>query len=132
MIVERKQQRRRRREQPEEALRAAVLAYLAQSLPTTAFFCVFPHSAGALFHGLRMRDLGTREGFPNLLILNEGRAYCIDLRCGTGMLQPLQRDCIAALQDARVPVTVARSVDDVQRFLSGECALPMRTWRNAS
>jgi hypothetical protein len=48
------------------------------------------------------------------------------------MLQPNERDCHAALQDARVPVAVARSLEDVQRFLRDVCALPMRNWRSAA
>jgi hypothetical protein len=131
MIVERKQRRGQKR-RPDERLRAAVVAYLAQALPPTAFFSVFPLGGGGQFHGLRMRDLGARQGFPNLLILHDGRAYCIDLKSGSGVLQPSQRDCYAALQDARVPVTVARSLEDVQRFLCEECALPMRNWRSAA
>jgi len=132
MIVEHKQRRRQKPARPDETLRAAVVAYLAQALPPTAFFCVFPLGGDGLFHGLRMRDLGARHGFPNLLILHDGRAYCIDLKLGPGVLKSSQRDCYAALQDARVPVTVARSLEDVQRFLCEECALPMRSWRSAA
>lgn len=132
MIVERKQSRRRKKASESEKLQAAVVSYLAQALPPTAFFGFFPLGRGGLFHGLRMRDLGVREGFPNLLVLYDGCAYCIELR--TSGYTPLssQRDCYAALQDARVPVTVARSLADVQRFLSEECALPMRNWRSAA
>jgi hypothetical protein len=85
-----------------------------------------------LFHGLRMRDFGARAGFPNLLVLHNGRAYCIELRCNSDILQPSERDCFAALQDARVPVAVARSLNDVQRFLSEQCALPLRTSRSSA
>jgi hypothetical protein len=63
-----------------------------------------------------MRDLGLREGFPNLLVLYDGCAYCIELRTGGYVPLPSQRDCYAALQDARIPVTVARSLEDVQPF----------------
>ncbi len=73
-----------------------------------------------------------REGFPNLLVLYDGSAYCIELRTDGYVLLPSQRDCYAALQDARVPVTVARSLEDVQRFLGEVCALPMRNWRSAA
>jgi hypothetical protein len=132
MIVERKQHRRPKRTRSGETLRTTVIAYLAQALPPTAFFSVFPLGGNGLFHGLRMRDLGARQGFPNLLILHDGRAYCIELKSDAGVLQPSQRDCYAALQDARVPVTVARSLEDVQRFLCEECALPMRNWRSAA
>lgn len=131
MIVERKQRRGRTRLGADE-LRAAVVAYLAQALPPTAFFSIFPLGGGGLFHGLKMRDLGAREGFPNLLVVHDGRAYCIELKTGSSVLNSSQRDCYAALQDARVPVTVARSLEDVQRFLSEECALPMRNWRSAA
>ena len=132
MIVERKKRRRPVRPGADEVLRAAVVAYLAKALPPTAFFSVFPHREGGMFHGLRMRSLGVRQGLPSVLILHGGHAYCIDLRTGRGALQPSQRDCYAALQDARIPVTVARSLEDVQRFLCEDCALPMRTWRSAA
>ena len=130
MIVERKQRRRQRKPSANELLQKAVIGYLAQALPPTAFFRLSQAGGGGVFHGLQMRDMGVREGFPNLLILHEACAYCIELRTG-GLLLPSQRDCYAALQDARVPVTVARSLEDVQRFLSEECALPMRNWRSA-
>jgi hypothetical protein len=132
MIVERKQRRRRTKPSANELLQTAVVSYLAQALPPTAFFSIFPLGRGGLFHGLRMRSLGVREGFPNLLVLYDGCAYCIELRPGRSLLLPSQRDCYAALQDARVPVTVARSLADVQRFLSEECALPMRNWRSVA
>jgi hypothetical protein len=132
MIVERKQRRRQKKPSANELLQKAVIGYLAQALPPTAFFRLFPRGGGGLFHGLRMRDLGLREGFPNLLILYDGCAYCIELRPGGGLSVPSQRDCYAALQDARIPVTVARSLGDVQRFLCEECALPMRNWRSAA
>ena len=131
MIVVRKQRRGRRKPSANEVLQTAVVSYLAQALPPTAFFSIFPLGGGGLFHGLRMRNLGVREGFPNLLVLYDGSAYCIELRTG-GLLLSSQRDCYAALQDARVPVTVARSLEDVQRFLCEECALPMRNWRSAA
>lgn len=132
MIVERKQRRRRKNPSANELLQTAVVSYLAQALPPTAFFSIFPLGGGGLFHGLQMRNLGVRAGFPNLLVLYDGSAYCIELRTGGYVPLPSQRDCYAALQDARIPVTVARSLEDVQRFLCEECALPMRNWRSAS
>jgi hypothetical protein len=109
-----------------------VLAYLSEALPPTAFFCVFPAKTGGLFHGLKMRELGVRPGFPNLLVLHGGRAFCIELKADAHLLEPAQRDCYAALQDARVPTVVARSLADVQHFLCVDCALPMRSWRSAA
>jgi hypothetical protein len=132
MIVERKQRRRQKRPGPDDILRETVVAYLAQALPPTAFFGSFHLADAVYFHGLKLRSLGVRRGFPGLLILNDGRAYCIDLKAGRGAPHPSQRDCYAALQDARVPVTVARSLEDVQRFLYEDCALPMRNWRRAA
>jgi len=132
MIVEHKRRRRQKRPRPDDVLCEAVVAYLAQALPPTAFFGSFPLGDAVLFHGLTLRSLGVRRGFPGLLILHDGRAYCIDLKAGRGALQPSQRDCYAALQDARVPVTIARSLEDVQRFLCEDCALPMRNWRSAA
>jgi hypothetical protein len=133
MIVERKRRgRQKREERPADALRRAVLAYLSEALPPSAFFCVFPPGTRSLFHGLKMRELGVRPGFPNLLVLHDGRAFCIELRSDAGPLEPSERDCYAALQDARVPIFVARSLSDVQHFLSVECALPMRNWRSAA
>ena len=132
MIVEHRQRRRRTRSSANALLQAAVTSYLAQALPTTAFFCVFPPKAGGLFHGLKMRELGVRPGFPNLLVFYGGRAFCIELKSGAHLPDPSQRDCYAALQDARVPIVVARSLADVQHFLCVDCALPMRNWRSAA
>ena len=73
-----------------------------------------------------------RLGFPNLLILYDGQAYCIELKPDPSPLETSQRDYYAALQDARVPIVVARSLGDVQHFLCVECALPMRSWRSGT
>jgi len=126
MLVLRKKLKRPRRQGPEATLQKAVLEYLSHALPTTAFFSFFPLGGGGLFHGMRMRQLGARKGFPDLIVLYDGCAYCIELKSNKGVLQDSQRDCHAALQDARVPVQVCRSVADVQRFLRDDCGLYLR------
>lgn len=126
-VVKRTKQVRIKRERPEAVLQKAVIAYLSAALPRNALATTFPMSGGANFlKGPSLASQGAVRGFPDIIILHEAKCYAIELKSTTGRLSPEQREVHAKLQDARVPVAVCRSVDDVRRFLVDDCGLWLR------
>ena len=52
-----------------------------------------------------------------VVIFHRRRAFCLEIKPGAGPLSTLQRASHAKLQDAGIPVEVARSLADVRRAL---------------
>jgi hypothetical protein len=126
--VERTKKRRApKRQRPEAILHKQVIAYLARALPLRAFHStLFNGGHGHFIRGAMLSTIGVRRGLPDILVLHEGKAYGIELKSNIGRLSGHQHECHAALNDARVPVRVCRSVEDVHRFLVTDCGLNLR------
>lgn len=64
------------------------------------------------------RALGTRAGVPDLLIwLPGGRTVQVELKAGKGRLSPAQHAWHELMGRLGHPVSVARSLDDLERIL---------------
>jgi len=57
-----------------------------------------------------------RRGHPDLTIMHLGRAVCIELKARGGRLSEHQRECIADLERAGVPVLVSYSFAESIQF----------------
>jgi hypothetical protein len=57
-----------------------------------------------------------RRGHPDLTIMHLGRAVCIELKARGGRLSEHQRECIADLERAGVPVLVSYSFQESIQF----------------
>ena len=55
-------------------------------------------------------------GFPDLLVINKGRVYCIEVKVPGKNATPLQEERMRQLREHGCPCTVARSVEDVEVF----------------
>ena len=65
-----------------------------------------------------------RRGHPDLTVLYNGRACCIELKASGGRLSDHQRECIADLQRAGVQTVVSYSFRESIEFASNVLALP--------
>ena len=105
--------------QSEDALHRAVVDYLGRALPKEA---VLHHSPNEGLHKpqYRAKQLakGMRAGWPDIQILYQGRLICIELKTKTGGLSEKQTACHREIVLAGGVVTVARSVEEVEEFLS--------------
>ena len=57
-----------------------------------------------------------RRGHPDLTVMHLGRAICIELKARGGRLSQHQRECIADLERAGVPVLVSYSFAESIQF----------------
>jgi hypothetical protein len=57
-----------------------------------------------------------RRGHPDLTVMHLGRAICIELKARGGRLSEHQRECIADLERAGVPVLVSYSFQESIQF----------------
>ena len=57
-----------------------------------------------------------RRGHPDLTVMHLGRAVCIELKARGGRLSAHQRECIADLERAGVPVLVSYSFAESIQF----------------
>jgi hypothetical protein len=65
-----------------------------------------------------------RRGHPDLTVLYNGKACCIELKASGGRLSDHQRECIADLQRAGVQTVVSYSFRESIEFASNVLALP--------
>lgn len=104
---------------PELATHRAVAAYLKAVLPDTVFWTTFPSGGGGRTRGAILKSLGLAPGVPDVLIVNNGRVYWIELKAARGRVSEAQGACHTRLWEAGCPVLVAKTIDDVRAALSG-------------
>ncbi len=106
----------------EQQIHNSIVAYLHRALPAGAIFHHSPNEGnrggrvGAL-DGYRRKRAGVCAGWPDLEIIAGGRAYFIEIKSRRGTLSAAQRATLARLEAAGAETCLARSIDDVERFL---------------
>lgn len=108
-----------RRQQPEQALHKAVATFLDLALPRTAFWFHPPNGGRRLgVDGAILRRLGVKAGVPDLIIIHDGRIFCIELKAGAhSKLTEPQRRVHHRLMTAGAHVQTCRTVGEVADFL---------------
>lgn len=97
---------------PEQRLHRAV-AELLDTILVSAWWTTLPLGGGGKLRGAINKGLGTKDGIPDILIVDHSQAFWIELKAPNGRLSPEQFVCHAALSAAGATVFVCRSVDDV-------------------
>jgi hypothetical protein len=111
---------------PEQALHRACAQFLDIALPPDA--CWFhPPNGGARspVEAAIFKGLGVKAGVPDLVIVYRGRFIAIELKGPSGRLTPTQKAMHGRLTLAGATVSVAKSVEELQDFLSQ--IVPLRT-----
>ena len=106
-----------RRQHPEEALQRTVAAYLDLALPEDACWTTIPAGGGGRVRGAKLKGMGYKPGFPDILIIYQDGAYLIELKSARGRLSPTQIAMHKRLRIAGAMVCTAKSVEDVEVFL---------------
>lgn len=109
-----------KRGHPEDDLHKSVAEFLRHALPHNIVWSTISHGG---FHlpkhvGARLKALGLRAGIPDLMFIHPvtGVAHFIELKAPGGAISPEQRGVHAALLNSHSPVTVARSINQVEHF----------------
>lgn len=117
---------------PEDALQQQVCSYLERALPRASYWCAIPN--GAVLAGdkasrgrqmNRLKRTGLKPGAPDLIVLHDGRLLAIELKASAGKVSEAQAKTCDTIVNAGGGYTVARSVDDVERYLLSH-AVPLR------
>jgi hypothetical protein len=110
---------RRNRAQPERGLQCAVVEHLAWRAPAGTWFTHFPAGGRrSRVTGAILKGMGTRSGVPDLLILNHGKLFGLELKNGTrGRLSPAQVDTHQEMGRAGATIGTAGTLDEAVSLL---------------
>jgi hypothetical protein len=99
-----------KRQRPEQQIQGAVFEHLkARGAP--GLFAWHPFSGGYRrpIEAAIYTRLGARPGLPDVMILHQGRLFCLELKADTGRLTDIQRNTIEAMQAAGATVAVCHA-----------------------
>ncbi len=102
---------------PERALHKQVADTLAICLTPATWFTTFPSGGGGKIRGALLKRMGLAAGVPDLLLINHGEVYWIELKAARGALSHSQRVIHKVLENVGCKVAVCRSLNDVLRQL---------------
>ena len=114
-----------RRRAPEQALQRQIAQFLDVALGGTAWYSAIPLGGGGRVRGAILRSMGTKEGTPDMVVLDAGRAIFLELKAPKGRVSPAQEACHKALRRAGATVYVVRSLDEAIAVLF-RAGVPLR------
>lgn len=107
-----------KRSQDEFRLSCVVADYLAVALPRDALWTHFPAGeARTAITGARLKRMGLKPGWPDYLVVSNGRLIGIELKAGTGKASAVQADVGEGFLRAGFSWVVCRTLEDVQAAL---------------
>jgi len=98
----------------ELALTKATAQWLAYTMPRWVAWSHFP--AGEVRTqrtGAKLKSMGTKRGWPDFVIVHNGKAFFIELKTAKGRLSDNQKAAHADLMAAGADVSICRSIEDV-------------------
>lgn len=112
------------RMKPEESLHRAVAAFLDIALPEHAPYTTIGHGGGGKARGSKLKAMGLKPGWPDILILFTGRPILVELKSDKGYLSAAQKAVHTRLILSGAVVATCRSVEGVEDFLR-VCGIPL-------
>lgn len=114
------------RRQDEFKLSCVVADFLQDALPRTACWSHFPAGeARSKITGARLKRMGLAKGWPDYLVVHDGKLVGLELKAGNGKASPEQ----CAVGDAFVANgftwQIVRSLEEVERVLVG-AGIPLK------
>jgi hypothetical protein len=95
-----------------------VVAFLSKALPHDAWWAHVPNGGYRYAtEAKRLKAMGTVPGTPDLLLIHRGAACWLELKRKGGYLSPAQSYCHQRLSEAGSPVSVCRTIEDVEAAL---------------
>jgi hypothetical protein len=109
---------RHRRSQPEAAIQRAVFQHL-RLRPTAGTFAFHVPNGGARrpVEAAIMKGLGVTAGVPDIIVIRNGKAHCLELKAPGGRLTDAQLAAHEALRAAGAEVATADNLDAALKHL---------------
>jgi hypothetical protein len=109
-----------RNHQPEAAIQRAVFENLrARGAPGAFFWHRFSGGLRSRTEAARYKGMGAIAGLPDLMILHQGKLYCIELKAEGGRLSEAQERVLIALREAGAMASHAHGLNQALRILEG-------------
>lgn len=109
---------------PEDALQTTVASYLDRALPHASWWTATANGAWLggdkrrrMIQASRLKRTGVKSGAPDIIILHDGRFFGIEMKMPGESLTEKQMEAEDQIAIAGGGFTVARSVEDVERYL---------------
>jgi hypothetical protein len=110
---------RRRRAQPERVLQVALCQYLTWRATAGTWWTHFPAGGRrSRVTGAILKGMGTKPGVPDLLLVNSGKLFGLELKSGRGQLSDAQRQTHQHLRDAGATIGTAGTLDEALNLLT--------------
>lgn len=116
---------RRKRRAPEQDIQRQIAQFLDVALGGSAWYSTIPLGGGGKTRGAILKSLGTKEGTPDMIVIDGGRALWLEIKSYTGTVSKAQEKCHADLRRAYSPVYVVRSLDEAIAALR-RAGVPLR------
>jgi len=102
----------------ERKLHEAVVRWMKLALPSDAVFHHSPNEGRRGWSAQRaIKSHGVRKGWPDIEIIYQGQPIFIELKVPGKYPTSTQRETMEALRQAGAECAVARSIEDVDKFL---------------
>lgn len=101
----------------EDHIHIAICRYLAVAYPTALVYHSPAEGKRTPFEQYKLKQLGTKAGFPDLLIFFEGRLLGLELKFEVGRPTKAQEAWIYALQQQGHAAAIARGFDEARAVI---------------
>ena len=103
---------------PEQTLQIAVAHYLSLALPDDVWWTSINPIPGKTKAAAGLsKAMGMRAGAPDLIFLDRGRFFGIELKAGKGSVSDNQLECAEDIRNAGGYIHLCRSLPEVQGVL---------------
>jgi len=107
------------RNQDEFKFACVIADYLSRALPTRALWTAFPAGEKrSAVTGARLKRMGMQRGWPDIIVILDGKTFGIELKAGKGKLSDVQLAVADAFVANGAPWVCARSTQEVEAFLT--------------
>ena len=107
------------RGQDEFRLSCSVAAHLAAVLPADALWSHLPFGENrSEVTGARLKRMGTQKGWPDYLVIHDGKFVGLELKTPTGRVSPEQKACGTSMSGNGGDYFICRDLTDVDTALA--------------
>ncbi|MBV1701672.1 MAG: VRR-NUC domain-containing protein [Hyphomicrobiales bacterium] len=98
----------------EAKIQASIVQWVRLVAPNCLIYAIANGGLRSKREAALLKWTGVQAGVPDLAIVSDGRACCLEVKKGKSRLSEAQASIIARLQEIGAGVAVVRSIDDAR------------------